>query len=36
MRCFEIDYASATLVAILPHKTEVEFLNYTPWDEPGL
>jgi broad specificity phosphatase PhoE len=33
---FEIDYASATNVAILPHKTEVQFLNFTPWDEPGL
>lgn len=36
MAGFEIDYASATNVAILPHKAEVQFLNYTPWDEPGL
>jgi broad specificity phosphatase PhoE len=36
MSGFEIDYASATNVAILPHKTEVQFLNFTPWDEPGL
>lgn len=36
MAGFEIDYASVTNVAVLPHKTEVEFLNFTPWDEPGL
>jgi len=36
MAGFEIDYASVTNVAILPHKTEVQFLNFTPWDEPGL
>lgn len=36
MAGFEIDYASATTVAILPHKTEVQFLNFTPWGEPGL
>lgn len=33
---FEVDYASATNIALLPHKTEVQFLNFTPWDEPGL
>lgn len=33
---FEIDYASVTTIAVLPHKTEVQFLNFTPWDEPGL
>ncbi|HWD93360.1 MAG TPA: histidine phosphatase family protein [Verrucomicrobiae bacterium] len=33
---FEIDYASVTNVAVLPHKTEVQFLNFTPWDEPSL
>jgi broad specificity phosphatase PhoE len=36
MAGFEIDYASVTNVAVLPHKTEVQFLNFTPWDEPGL
>jgi broad specificity phosphatase PhoE len=36
MASFEIDYASATTIALLPHKTEVQFLNFTPWDEPGL
>lgn len=36
MAGFEIDYASVTNVAILPHKTEVQFLNFTPWDEPSL
>ena len=36
MAGFEIDYASVTNVAILPHKTEVQFCNFTPWDEPGL
>ena len=36
MSGFEIDYASVTNVAILPHKAEVQFLNYTPWDEPSL
>jgi broad specificity phosphatase PhoE len=36
MAGFEIDYASVTNIAILPHKTEVQFLNFTPWDEAGL
>jgi broad specificity phosphatase PhoE len=36
MAGFEIDYASVTVVALLPHKTEVQFLNFTPWDEPSL
>lgn len=36
MAGFEIDYASVTNVAILPHKTEVQFLNFTPWDEARL
>jgi broad specificity phosphatase PhoE len=36
MAGFEIDYASVTTVAVLPRKTEVQFLNFTPWDEPGL
>lgn len=36
MAGFEIDYASVTVVAVLPHKTEVQFLNFTPWDEAGL
>lgn len=33
---FEIDYASVTTVAVLPHSTEVQFLNFTPWDEASL
>lgn len=36
MAGFEVDYASVTSVALLPHKTEVQFLNFTPWGEPGL
>jgi broad specificity phosphatase PhoE len=32
---FEIDYASVTRVEIHPHKTEVLFLNHTPWREAG-
>ena len=36
MAGFEIDYASVTNVAVLPHKREVQFHNFTPWDEPGL
>jgi broad specificity phosphatase PhoE len=36
MAGFEIDYASVTNIAVLPHKTEVQFLNFAPWDEPGL
>jgi broad specificity phosphatase PhoE len=36
MAGFEIDYASVTNVAVLPHKTEVQFLNFTPWDEASL
>src|SRR6185437_7085030 len=36
MAGFEIDYASVTNVAVLPHKTEVQFLNFTPWDQPSL
>ena len=36
MAGFEIDYASVTTVDVLPHKTEVQFLNFTPWDEASL
>lgn len=36
MAGFEIDYASVTNIAVLPQKTEVQFLNFTPWDEAGL
>jgi broad specificity phosphatase PhoE len=36
MAAFEIDYASVTTIALLPHKTEVQFMNFTPWDEAGL
>ena len=31
MACFEIDYASLTLVERHHHKTEVGLLNFTPW-----
>lgn len=36
MSAFEIDYASVTRVELFPHKTEVRFLNFTPWREAGL
>jgi broad specificity phosphatase PhoE len=36
MASFEIDYASVTRVEIHAHKTEVQFLNFTPWREAGL
>ena len=36
MASFEIDYASVTRVELFPHKTEVQFLNFTPWRELGL
>ena len=36
MAAFEIDYASVTRVGMFPHKTEVQFLNFTPWREAGL
>lgn len=28
---FEIDYASASIVEIAPHRAKVTLLNYTPW-----
>src|SRR6185436_7087686 len=31
MAAFEIEYASVTHVALFPHKTEVQFLNFAPW-----
>lgn len=36
MAGFEIDYASVTNIAVLTHKTEVQFLNFIPWDEASL
>ncbi len=36
MAGFEIDYASVTSLAIVPHRTEVQFLNFTPWAEAAL
>jgi len=27
----EVEYASVSRVALLPHKTELELLNFTPW-----
>ncbi len=31
MSAFDIEYASITKVKIMPNKTEVELLNFTPW-----
>lgn len=31
MALFEIEYASVTDVALHPHKTEIQLLNFTPW-----
>lgn len=31
MAKFEVDYASLTQIDYLPHKTEVQLLNFTPW-----
>jgi broad specificity phosphatase PhoE len=31
MAAFDIEYASITRVKIVPNKTEVELLNFTPW-----
>lgn len=28
---FEVDYASATQIALLPRHTEIELLNFAPW-----
>jgi broad specificity phosphatase PhoE len=36
MAGFEIDYASVTSVAVAPHRTELQFLNFTPWAEAAL
>jgi broad specificity phosphatase PhoE len=36
MASFEIDYASVTHVEIHPHKTEVQFLNFAPWQHTNL
>ena len=36
LAAFEIDYASATRVELFPHKTEIQFLNFTPWREASL
>jgi broad specificity phosphatase PhoE len=33
MAMFEIEYASLTQVALLPHKTRVQLLNFAPWRE---
>jgi hypothetical protein len=30
---FEIEYASLTQVLVLPEKTELQLLNFTPWRE---
>lgn len=31
MSAFDIEYASITRVKIVPNKTEIELLNFTPW-----
>jgi broad specificity phosphatase PhoE len=31
MAGFEIDYASLTLIDCLPHKAEIQLLNFVPW-----
>jgi len=36
LAAFEIDYASVTRVELAPHKTEVKFHNFTPWQEASL
>jgi broad specificity phosphatase PhoE len=28
---FDVDYASLTTVEFLPHRTEIQLLNLTPW-----
>ena len=33
MGAFEIEYASLTQVLVLPHKAELQLLNFTPWRE---
>ena len=33
MGMFEIEYASLTQVALLPHKTRLQLLNFVPWRE---
>jgi broad specificity phosphatase PhoE len=32
---FDIDYASVSQVDLLPHRSEIALLNYTPWREAG-
>ncbi len=34
MSCFEIDYASISVVEIAGDRKEIQFLNLTPWQEP--
>jgi broad specificity phosphatase PhoE len=31
MGAFEIEYASLTQVLVLPHKAELQLVNFTPW-----
>ena len=33
MGAFEIEYASLTQVLVLPHKAELQLVNFTPWRE---
>ena len=33
MAMFEIEYASLTQVALLPHKAKLQLLNFAPWRE---
>ena len=31
MAFFQIEYASITRLALLPHHTELQLVNFTPW-----
>jgi hypothetical protein len=31
MAMFEIEYASLTQIALLPHKPRLQLLNFAPW-----
>jgi broad specificity phosphatase PhoE len=36
MEMFDIDYASVSQVDLLPHRSEIALLNYTPWRDAGI
>jgi broad specificity phosphatase PhoE len=35
MDAFDIEYASVTQLNLLPHRTEIQLLNFTPWRDLG-